>query len=59
MRYLIENINDYNLDYLMSFAKEIKKEKKDRLSKMNTKSYKQSVVGEILLARLLKEININ
>ncbi len=59
MRYLIENINNYNLDDLMSFAKKIKKEKKDCLSKMNTKSYKQSVVGEILLARLLKEININ
>jgi len=59
MRYLIENINDYNLDYLKSFAKKINKEKKDRLYKMNIKSFKQSVVGEILLAKLLKEIDIN
>ena len=59
MKYLICNINKYNGIDFKNFVNEINVVKRDRLCKMNDEAYKQSIIGEILLAKLLKEENID
>ncbi len=59
MKCLIDNINNYNDLELHNFVYKINPIKRERLSKMNDNSFRESVVGEILLSKLLKEMNID
>ncbi len=59
MKCLIDDIKNYSDLDINSFVDRIHPVKKERLMKMNPLSYKQSVVGEILLSKLLQELNIN
>ena len=59
MKYLIADINKYNDNDIKLFVDSVNSTKKERLMKMDYLSFKQNVVGEILLAKLLLEMNIN
>ncbi len=59
MKYIIKKINEFSIDEIKSFVKKIPLTKLERLSKMNDLSFKQSVIGEILLSKLLFEENID
>ena len=57
MKYIISNINNYNDKELIDFYNNIYPQKKKRLNKyQNIIKLKQSIVGEILLSKLLKKI---
>ena len=58
MKYLIDNINNYSDFDISRFVDRIHPTEKEKLKKMDYLSYKQSVVGEILLSLLLQEYNI-
>jgi len=59
MRCLVEDINKFSDLDINSFIERIPLIKKERLMNMDYPSFKQSVIGEILLSRLLQEQNIN
>ena len=59
-RYLYRNIKNFNTNEILNYYNHIYEEKKIRLSKyLNKSRFKSSVIGEILLEKLLKEENIN
>lgn len=59
MKYLIKRINEFSTDDIKEFVNKIPLVKLERISKMNEISFKQSVVGEILLSKLLEEEHID
>ncbi len=59
MKYLLKSINDFSDSEINQFFSNIKEPKHSILLKMNKKRFRQSVVGEILLYKLLKENNID
>ena len=58
MKYLISDINEFNDDEIKSFVAHIKEPKLAKIRLMSEKRYKQSIIGEILLSRLLKSVDI-
>ena len=59
MKCLVEDINNFSDLDINSFIDRIPLTKKERIKNLDYQKYKQSVVGEILLSRLLQEQNIN
>lgn len=61
MQYLIKNINLYKINNLNNFFTNINDYKKNRINKiLNIKKRKQSIIGELLLKKLIEEnYNIN
>ena len=60
MDILYSNINDFSNDEIDSFYQKIYKDKKERIDKYkNDITKKRSIIGEILLSRLLEKNNFN
>lgn len=60
MELIYDNINNYTDDDYKNFIKLIHKEKANKISKLiNNDDKKRSILGEILLIKLLKNKNIN
>ena len=59
MKYLIKKIDEFNANEIRDFINKIPLVKLKRISKMNGISFRQSVVGEILLSKLLEEEHID
>lgn len=59
MKYLIGDINKYRDSDIKLFVDSINSTKKEQLMNVDYLTFKQNVVGEILLAKLLLEMNIN
>ena len=58
-KYLYSNVNDYSKKDISNFYNHIYQAKKERISKyLNKEKYKSSIIGEILLYKLLKKENI-
>ena len=58
-KYLYSNVNDYSKKDISNFYNHIYQEKEERVSKyLNKDKYKSSIIGEILLYKLLKKENI-
>ncbi len=58
-KYLYSNVNDYSKKEISNFYNHIYQAKKERISKyLNKEKYKSSIIGEILLYKLLKKENI-
>ena len=59
MKCLVDDINNYSDLDINSFIDHIPYIKRERIKNFNYQTYKQSIVGEILLSKLLQEQNIN
>ena len=56
MNYLIRNIDNYDNKKLINFFKYIRSSKRKKIQKhSNIKRKKQAILGEVLLAELLKK----
>ena len=60
MKYLIDNINNIDENKIKYFFNTIPKNKQDKINKLiNNDEKKRSIVGELLLSKLLQKNNIN
>ena len=60
MEYIVKNIQGFNDNDIESFYKRIPKNKRDKINKIkNSNARKRSIVGEILLSKLLTKNNLS
>ena len=60
MNYIVDNINNYSKKEINNFKMNIYEFKKEKINNMiDNNSKKRSIVAEIMLSKLLKEINLD